>query len=206
MENYETKKISDDLKKKRDRLDEYKNKVEINNKFTDYFISDSNDIAKLIHANIESMTHEDQYTIITKILNPIHMKHILLDYELKNIDLNCKMENMYDFVKFTQKSLSRYNWKAGGFLLEDSEWTLHHHRSKKYSLTENEVVFENSILDIYRDDERVMDFLRDIEKYLRRHKGRSIGLSIQMVKTLENISWTIIKIFKKEENSQTSKK
>jgi hypothetical protein len=96
------------------------------------------------------------------------VKHILLAHELNYLKVEPKQMNLTDFGRCAKSILDRYQCKAGGFLIEDMEWTLHTYKSKEHNIKKHELVFENSVdkLDIDVDDTQI--YLDQIERRLNK--------------------------------------
>ena len=80
------------------------------------------------------------------------MKRILLEYELKNFKQNVdkvKEMTMDEFIKEATFLLNRYQCKAGGYHIEDCEWTMYTSETipdnGEHYVKDNEILFVNSI-------------------------------------------------------------
>lgn len=161
--------------------------------------NDKIELAKFINENLNYMTPEEMKHIILKV-NKLQgekkLKYELLKFELKYYKPD--PQNM-DIDTFTQKAISlltRYQSKSGGFRLEDQIWKIHKKNSIKYSILENEVIFENSINKTnYYDNET--------KKYIKRVANLLNGLSHNIKVTSKNIEfykdkiiWILIKCTK----------
>lgn len=97
-------------------------------------------------------TINDELYELYKLITPTkYIIHDLLKYELMNISPLRVQVNVESFIELAMFYLNRYQHKAGGFSLEDSDWTVYTSSNKKYDINDNIVIFENSTTDL-RDE------------------------------------------------------
>jgi hypothetical protein len=105
------------------------------------------ELAKYIHDNYNTMDDIEMQTMLTKCLDIHKIKSLLLQYELENYEEE-ELKKYMSLDEFKKKALyifTRYQCKAGGFLMEDSEWIIHDKTTTNYDVKENELLFENTI-------------------------------------------------------------
>lgn len=153
------------------------------------------DIASYIHKNINKMDDIERKHLLLKLLDNERINSDLLKYELKYLNLGKKITSMNKFVKFVDKMLKRYH-TAGGYHLEDTEWSVHHSTSTKYPLKINEVLFENSIKRVHKYDFHTRVFLNDLRHFFRIHMGKNLMISYKFINYTDEICWIIFKITK----------
>lgn len=157
------------------------------------FMSLSPEMGEYIHKYFDMMNEQELLMIATKCISKNKLKQILLQYELKNwIPLKKKM-TINEFAKIAQKLLHRYQSRAGGFMIEDREWTLHKHGSNKYNLRKNEILFENTLSDDYRTDKETREYLFDIILLLNKLSDNITVSLHNMVSERDTIQWLMIK-------------
>lgn len=121
----------------------------------------SQELAKYIHDNYNKMDEVELKMIALKCMDINDYKRIILSYELRNYKPQQKISIMSldKFKTHALKIFSRYQCKAGGFLIEDNEWIVHENNSTKYEVEKNELLFENTINIIDENDNESECFL-----------------------------------------------
>ncbi len=130
--------------------------------------TNSQELAKYIHENYYKMDEVELKVIALKCMDLNEFKRIILSYELKNYKPEQKIKTMSldKFKTHVLKLLNRYQCKAGGFLIEDNEWSVHDNTSVKYEVEKNELLFENTISVVDEDDNEADCFLEYLVKRL----------------------------------------
>lgn len=124
------------------------NKTYIANNSNTYILKNTeNDLAEFINNNLHLMTNEEKKYMLFKCMNDTNYHNELLKYEFNNFLPKTKNMTIDEFKSDASKYIKRYQHKVGGFMLEDSEWSMITNISEKnkYNLSENEVVFENTM-------------------------------------------------------------
>lgn len=122
-------------------------------------------LAEFIHNNYDKLDDNELKIIAMKCLTSNEIKKILLSYELKYHD-----EETYDKMsldEFTKKAtyyLNRYQCRAGGFFIEDQEWSIYRYDDNELGLDikENEVLFENTVFITYSNDYETVKYLDNL--------------------------------------------
>jgi len=154
---------------------------------------DKNQLATLINNDLIKMSDVEKRRTLMKCLDDQQINNELLKFELKYLKITAKNMTMEEFIKETTAILKRYQSKAGGFLIEDDEWTLHNHKSKKYPLKKNEILFENTLVNIYKNDLETNIFLKRIINLLQ-NLASNFSVCLKFNKShRDKIYWIIIK-------------
>lgn len=120
------------------------------------------------YKNLDIIDERELATIVTKCLTPTQMKRILLEYELKNFreDMDeVKEMTREEFIKKAKFLLNRYQCKAGGYYVEDCEWTMYTSETMpeetqgEHYVKDNEILFVNSIDKCDLENEEVDNYL-----------------------------------------------
>jgi hypothetical protein len=77
-----------------------------------------------LHDNYHNMDINDKYMMLRKLVPETQINAILLRIEMANYEPTKKVTNLEDFMKLTNKILTRYQHKAGGFRFEDDLWLI----------------------------------------------------------------------------------
>jgi hypothetical protein len=142
------------------------------NKHSNYGIDsvkecDDNNIVQHIAKDYHNMTDFELNQLVVKTMTNKEIRSRLLLHELRFYEQTPKyMCSLDKFKQEVQKLLIRYSHKAGGFKIDDREWTCHDHASKQYKIYVNELVFENTISKDYISDAECCEFLRLLIKRL----------------------------------------
>jgi len=123
--------------------------------------------AKFIKDNLSKMDDEELIYMLSKCLSPQQMRGILLRYELEYYEEKpVESLTLTEFETKALRILSKYQSKAGGFLLEDNEWITFSHDSKEHTVQVNELLIQNSTNMLDRNDDELVDYLDMIETRL----------------------------------------
>ena len=120
----------------------------------------SSDIAQLIRENFNVMTLEEKKTILAKCMSVNRVNKELLEFELQHYKQKPQEMTLNKFKKCALKIFDRYQWRAGGFLIEDREWTVHTDTSKHYDVRQGELLFVNSVSNADEDDNETSTYLK----------------------------------------------
>jgi len=151
------------------------------------------DIAELLYKNYDKMDIEEMKNILFKVISEKKIKHELLNYEFKNYNtIPVDSLTLSEFTKEAIKIISRYHWKAGGFLIEDREWLINDHTSLTRNVHQNEIMFENTICVKDINDDNTREYLDTlVEKLSNIAKNISVELRFS-ISCEDNIYWTRI--------------
>lgn len=86
-------------------------------------VDNSEQLSEYIHNNYSSMDRKEMETVALKLLSDNQLKHTLLKFELENYVPKEINMNKDTFVKTCHSILIRYQSKAGGFKIDDTEWS-----------------------------------------------------------------------------------
>lgn len=147
------------------KLHNYLHQIDDAGKYCDKPMSENNnnkELAELIHKNYSSMTPEELKTIALKCLSEINLRHILLKYEITNLQSEPLDIGLNEFSVIAKKLLLRYHGKAGGFNFGEQHWTEHTKTSRKFDLFDDEILYENTLDESKRLDTDTKEYLRNI--------------------------------------------
>lgn len=138
-----------------------------NNKICKIKEDDKHKLAEYIYHNYSTMDEIEMNIIALKCLDQNSIKKILLSYELENYQ-ESPVEHMSltDFANKAQQILRRYQCKAGGFNMEDTEWVIHKKDSIEHDVMENEILFVNTIAVCDEEDDELEEYLGNIMRRL----------------------------------------
>lgn len=177
------------------RFEQTKNYRQNNN----YKTSEENEeLATYLHNNFDKMDEVEMGKMLLKCFGINEIKKNLLRFELIHYsDQNNKDMTLEEFEKKALKIINRYQWKAGGFLIEDCEWIIHKVDSPRYDVKENELVFENT-LDIsdIKDDET--DFF--IKKLVNQLSSLSTNIIVEYSQKYKKTKIVKLLIWATDEN------
>jgi len=129
-----------------------------------------NDLANFIHDNYDQLNEIEMKNIAMRCLNINDFKRILLFHELKYHNQTPIEMSLDRFLEKALYYLNRYQCRAGGFFIEDEEWTVHRHRDSAKStiyVEENEILFENTVHQIFSNDNETEIYLDHIINKLK---------------------------------------
>lgn len=108
-------------------------------------IANSN-LAEFINKSYDTMSDTDLLLSLSKCMPTQFTKSLLLKYELENYTPN-KLDYMsLSKVKpIISSMLYKYTWKAGGFSIEDNEWSCYDYNTTEHTVKEYELIFTNTI-------------------------------------------------------------
>ena len=159
-------------------------------------INDKNsDTALQINKNFDNMSDNNRKQYLLNCMTKIDIERELLRYELFNLNnKEDKYDELESFISFSKKVLLRYQWKAGGFDIEDDEWELYRTNFKDYIVNENCAYFENTV-DIHIAKEPETDiFMNNIVRILN---NASSVIRVEYLKNTDkknSIIWIYLKI------------
>lgn len=119
-------------------------------------------LAEHIEKYYNSMTKEEMKAVVSKIMTEKDLRRFLMEYEMKNLNIETKDISIEMFRKIAQAKLDRYHYKAGGFCFGNNKWICHDSTSDQYFVDEAAIVFENTLHENYFYDEKAIDFVKDI--------------------------------------------
>lgn len=161
------------------------------------------DLAEYIRSNYDTMDETEMKIIAMKCLDVNEIKKTLLFYELKNYKrAPSTIMTLEKFKIHAVNIFNRYQCKAGGFCIEDNEWMVYDKSCIKYDVSENELLFENTICVVDNDDIETDIFITYLIKQLnhvatniytefrqkQEHKSKVIKLLIWATDTNQVIS------------------
>jgi hypothetical protein len=133
-----------------------------------------------------------QKTMVSKILR------YQLENKYKN-PLYLKINNHKKAVGLIKELLKQYQWKAGGFYIDDMEWMEINSEveSDHCEVNYNEIVLLNTIDNNRTGDEEIEEFLQHIIKYADASTSNKIDFQYDIIKLNKKLSKILIWISKK---------
>jgi len=128
--------------------------------------------------------------LLIKTSDEKEIKRKLLSFELKNLKPKKKNMKLMEYKKEAKKILEKYQWKAGGYNLDDIEWNIHTIESTEYDVKDNEILLENTIIsnNLNENEER---YLHLITKRLN-NISTNIRAKLRYKKTKDSIYYILI--------------
>lgn len=160
-------------------------------------------LALHINHNWNNMNHSDKSLTLSKCYSEQKLDSELLAYELKHLNMSTvDYVGIHEFEKVAKTLLKRYQWKAGGFYIEDIDW-ISHKKGSKYVLGKNQLVLENTIDTVDFHSETFTDFMKKIGNKLN-NIAQNISVSIKYdISKTDSLTWIIIKC---SDNTKKEKK
>lgn len=162
--------------------------------FSQKILNKNENIAQILYEKFNIMDATEKKYIFEKLLSDEFINHHLLKYELENL-LPTKTTNKQDFIKQCEYYLKKYTFKAGGFLLDDVLWTYYSDTTKKYKLSENDLLFENSIYINYKNDSETLNFVNNLAQLFSKIDDNVLSSTIKYFDNEQDgISWIVIRV------------
>jgi hypothetical protein len=140
--------------------------------------SERQTLAKYIHDNYHKMDESEMKHIVTKFLDINDVKDILICFEFNNYKVESKLMTLDEFIPIALNTFKKY-YRAGGYFLEDRDWITHKSDSKRFDVSANEVMFQNTVNKLDVDD--CNDFLERIVEILN-NTASNIDVTFDLVK------------------------
>jgi hypothetical protein len=124
--------------------------------------------ASSIRKYFNSLNVDEMIKMVNMHTTEKEYKRKLLAYELQYYrEKPCNL-TMKQFIIKATTILSRYQSKAGGSMIEDLDWTMlvAENNTDEYSVSKNEIMFENSICRCDKDDSETNQFITLIVEQL----------------------------------------
>ena len=153
-----------EIKERTEKMQQLINLSKFNKMCKNNIKTNDSNYADYINKNLDKLEYDDKLSLYKKLFTSKTIDKELMEYELNNL-IPKQTADFNEFIKMAEHYLSRYTKKAGGFLLEDTEWITHLKGSKKYDLLDNEVIFDNSIQRVDYNMETI-NFVNNIVKLL----------------------------------------
>jgi len=157
---------------KEKELKKYNNLQQLDNNCDKSVCNLSNDekreLAKYIHKNFDKMDESEMKHIVTKCLDMSTIKNILMTFEFNYYNSRPVEMTLDSFVNKANAIFDRYQTKVGGFLIEDKKWVLHKYDSKYFNVSENSVLFQNTIDVLDNNDYSTNEYLNKLVSKLNK--------------------------------------
>lgn len=150
-------------------------------------------LANDLHNNYENMSIEEKQKTLLKCMNIYGIGRELLKFELKNYIPISKYMNTDQFINTALRLMKRYQCKAGGFYLEDYEWTVYYNDFKNIDVASNEIYFENSLDKNNAKDNETIRYMDRITCLLNKI-ALNVTISYKFYESKnDDITWVFIK-------------
>jgi hypothetical protein len=171
--------------------------------------SDEHDINKVELAknicskNLCNIEYGEKNILASKCISEKKIDMELLKFELKYLPVTTVNYMELDDFKLAAKALlKKYQWKAGGYYIEDIDW-ITHKKGSKYSLGANQLVLENTIDTSDCHSEEFVNFMKKILNILNNMANNiDVRIKYETSKT-DSLTWIIIKC---SDNTRNEKK
>lgn len=162
----------------KNKLYNFLGEIEQNSEYTPK-IEHNIELADFISKNYDTMSKEEMKFFALKCLTEHDLCHILLKYELHNLERKPLNICLKEFSYIASKILFRYQSRAGGFYFGDRTWKMYNITSNKYTIYDNEIIFENTIGANNLHDNETKEFLQGLLLLLNNISTR-VKVSIHM--------------------------
>lgn len=158
MENFE--KVSDVYSEDNLKISLYENK--------DNFKDRSDKLVDRVHKKMDKIENDDRYAfnILKKIMPHEKIMKEILIYELLNYTPSKKIKTFDQFIDTAISTLRKFQYKVGGFSIEDKDWILNDENSQRFKVKPNTKILYNSIERRFCDKE-LLWFLESIVSYVQ---------------------------------------
>jgi len=104
---------------------------------------------------------------VTKCMSPYFMRSIILRHELKHYKETIKEHmTLNEFNEKAIKIFQRYQSKAGGFMLEDTVWSVYKF-GEDDTVSKNEILYQNTLALCDSEDKELDEYFDLLKKRLR---------------------------------------
>lgn len=131
-----------------------------------YLNDKSKEMVDIIHGNMDEIRYDESYAfhILKKIMPHEKVVKEILQYELLNYSPKEKVNSLEELVKVLKSALYKFQYKVGGFNIEDKDWIVANKDNKRFKVKENQTVLYNSV-EKKNCDKELMWFLEKIVSY-----------------------------------------
>jgi hypothetical protein len=187
----------------------FSSKVSAYSNKNNYKNIDSKETIDYIHNNIQNIQniqnlqnlHENEMLIQNVFLKIFSIEKIekeCLTFDLLNYSPTEKFENINNVINICIDALKKYQYKVGGYNIEDDDWILCDKNNNRFKVKDNQKILYNSVHKKNFDRELVW-FLDSILDYIKRHSNdEKIDVKYSVFEDDKNcICWIIFKFNKK---------
>lgn len=158
----------------------------------------SKETIELIHNAMSNFNKVCEENIIKdiffQILSPEKIEKECLTFDLLNYTSDNRGETIDDAMNICIDAIKKYQYKVGGYNIEDLEWILGEKTNNRFKVKDNQKILYNSVYKKNCDRELIW-FLDSILEYVRRHiNGEKIRVKYSVFEDEKNcICWIILK-------------
>lgn len=151
------------------------------------------DLAKHIYNNLHNMDYYEKKKLLDDCFSEKKLDSELLTFELKYLhSYPVSYMEINEFEQVAKSVLQRYQWKVGGYYIEDLDW-ISHRKGSKYVLGNNQLVLENTIDTMDYQSSNFIEFMKKIlVKLSNLAENISVDIKYDISKT-DSLTWIIIK-------------
>jgi hypothetical protein len=167
-----------------------------------YKNTDSKETIEFIHNNILNIEIDKNNImdeilikdILLKIFSPEKIEKECLTFDLLNYSSNNIADMIDDAINTCIDALKKYQYKVGGYNIEDQDWILCDKNNVRFKVKDNQKILYNSVHKKNCDRELVW-FLDSILDYVKRHTdNEKIKIKYSMFEDDHNcVCWIIFK-------------
>ena len=159
-------------------------------------------LASYIHNNFSDDTEPNTMKdTLLKCMTIKQMKKILYEYELKYYKLKDQgTSSLEEFKEQAEKIIKRYQWKGGGYYIEDIEWTVYTHatsdgfqNNSTYTVKDNQILFENSVHNLNAHDNDTINYMNRLVSRLN-NLASNIEVEYEFYNNdeIKDITWILL--------------
>jgi hypothetical protein len=159
-----------------------------------FVLENSDEIAKLIRVNYNSVVNDEQLlkSVFDKITQHKKMVREILTYEFLfyNPSNEEKINDINDLFQFAKTEMSKYQGIIGGYNLEDTEWV---NCNDRFSLKDNQIGIFNTCYENTLYDKDQLWFMKNFVTRIKKFCGTNLTTDFKMFEDEENqICWLIL--------------
>jgi hypothetical protein len=160
------------------------------------------DIVNSIHNMTELDTNNDlAFDILKKIMPKEKIIKEILTYDILNYMPENKVDSFQQFIDIAINALAKFQWKVGGFNIEDRQWIHVDKDNRRFKIKDNQKVLYNSV-EKQNYDKELSWFLDCLVTYVQRFADDNIyhiKYKIILDKRF-SICWTVFILTDKTQN------
>lgn len=199
------------MEKTTEFYDQYNAKISLYSNRNCYSKINDKEIINAVHENLEEISNDDltnlDANILNKIMTPEKMFKEYLTFDLLNftLDESKKFKELTETINFALSALIKYQYRIGGFYIEDDSWIIADKTCQRFKIKENQMILYNSIHKKNCDKELIW-FLESIKNYINRNVDKNkIEVKYSMFEDERNcLCWIIFKLTKLNSDTEAN--
>ena len=139
----------------------------------DRFTDRSDKLVDRVHKKMNKIENDDRYAfnILKKIMSHEKVMKEILTYELLNYTPCKKIKTFDQFIETAISALRKFQYKVGGFSIEDKDWILNDENSQRFKIKPGTKILYNSTERKFCDKE-LLWFLESIVSYVQEFSNK----------------------------------